>query len=197
MKPRYDEAPLLTKAAEIEERIDRLVKAKKCPECEGKGDDCKCKNCPECNGKLDKMGGCMKMGCGGGKMEKAEPGFKAEKITDVNPAFMAESGGQTKSGYFTTNGKTIQTEDAPKKKKAGEKSDMARLGDRMNPHSGTGVEREDSAGESKPLKKYAPSPPYVTPCRTCGARPEEGCQAFDPNIRGIPIDKCPKYLPQV
>ena len=28
MKPRYDEAPLLTKAAEIQERIDRLVKAK-------------------------------------------------------------------------------------------------------------------------------------------------------------------------
>ena len=57
-----------------------------------------------------------KMGCGG-KMEKAEPGYKAEKITDVNPAFMAESGGQTKSGYFTTNGKTIETEDAKKTKK--------------------------------------------------------------------------------
>jgi len=147
MKPRYDESPLLAKAVELEQRIDRLVKAKTCPECEGKGDDCKCKKCPECNGKVDKMGGCMKMGCDS-KMAKAQPGYEAEKITDVNPSFHAESGGQTKSGYFTTNGKTIQTEDGkPKKKKADKKSDLARLGDRMNPHSGTGVEREDSAGE--------------------------------------------------
>lgn len=132
MKPRYDESPLLTKAVELEQRIDRLVKAKTCP-------DCGCK--------IEKQGGCMKMGCGG-KMEKAQPGFEPEKITDVNPHFVAESGGQTKSGYFTTNGKTIQTEDGkPKKKKADKKTDLARLGDRMNPHSGTGVEREDSAGE--------------------------------------------------
>ena len=33
------------------------------------------------------------------------------------------------------------------KKKADKKTDLARLGDRMNPHSGSGVEREDSAGE--------------------------------------------------
>ena len=125
-------------------------------------------------------------------MEKAEPGFKPEKITDVNPAFMAESGGQTKSGYFTTNGKTIETEDAPKKKKTGEKSDMARLGDRMNPHSGTGVEREDSAGESKPLKKYAPTPPY-TVCRTCGATPNTGCRL--PQHGAMDLEDCPKYLP--
>jgi len=104
MKPRYDESPLLAKAVELEQRIDRLI--------------------------------------------KTQPGFEPEKITDVNPHFVAESGGQTKSGYFTTNGKTIQTEDAkPKKKKADKKTDLARLGDKMNPHSGTGVEREDSAGE--------------------------------------------------
>ena len=191
MKPRYDESPLLAKAIELEQRIDRLVKAKTCPECKGKGDDCKCnkmakakcdcgkepcecKSCPSCGSKMDKMGGCMKMSCTegnvakaekcpscgskmekgekcpscGGKMAKAQPGYQPEKITDVNPHFVAESGGQTKSGYFTTNGKTIQTEDGkPKKKKADKKADLARLGDRMNPHSGSGVEREDSAGE--------------------------------------------------
>ena len=87
------------------------------------------------------------MGCGG-KMAKAQPGYQPEKITDVNPHFVAESGGQTKSGYFTTNGKTIITEDGkPKKKKADKKTDLARLGDRMNPHSGRGAEREDFAGE--------------------------------------------------
>ena len=105
----------------------------------------KAEKCPSCGGKMEK-GGCMKMGCGG-KMEKAQPGFQAEKITDINPSFHAESGGQTKSGYFTTNGRTIQTEDAPKKKKPKEAIDTQRLGSRMNPHEGRGTEREDTAGE--------------------------------------------------
>ena len=172
MKPRYDESPLLVKAIELEQRLDRVIKAQP--------------DCPKCkDGKLNKQGSCMKMGCGGkmdkadmatkdkycmknfgkkysecsakekaqcdkvhGKVSKAQPGYEPEKITDVNPHFVAESGGQTKSGYFTTNGKTIQTEDGkPKKKKADKKTDLARLGDRMNPHSGSGVEREESAGE--------------------------------------------------
>jgi len=131
MKPRYDESPLLAKAIELEQRIDRLVKAK---------------DCPKCGAKIVKAGMCKADGCG--SVAKAQPGFEPEKITNVNPHFVAESGGQTKSGYFTTNGKTIQTEDGkPKKKKADKKTDLARLGDRMNPHSGSGVEREDSAGE--------------------------------------------------
>jgi len=171
MKPRYDESPLLRKAVELEQRLDRVIKAQPdCPKCKG--------------GKLNKMGQCMKMDCVGtmgkadmatkdkycmknfgkkysecsekqkaqcdkahGKMAKAEPGFKAEKITDINPAFYAESGGQTKSGYFTTNGRTIETEDAPKKKKPKEAIDTQRLGSRMNPHEGRGAEREDTAGE--------------------------------------------------
>lgn len=144
MKPRPSEAPLLSKAREIEHRLSQLEIIKgKCDCPEGK---CDCKDCPSCGSKMNKMGNCMKMSCGG-KMAKAEPGFKAEKITDVNPAFMAESGGQTKSGYFTTNGKTIESEDAkPKRAKDNKKVDMGKLGGRMNPHAGTGVEREDSAG---------------------------------------------------
>jgi hypothetical protein len=105
MKPRPSEPPLLTKAREIEHRLNQL--------------------------------------------EKAQPGFKAEKITDVNPAFMAESGGQTKSGYFTTNGKTIETEDVPKKKKGKDATNMEQLSTRMNPHAGGGVDREDRMGERK------------------------------------------------
>jgi len=131
MKPRAVGNGYLAKAIELEQRLDRLEKAEECPKCKG--------------GKLNKMGQCMKMDCDG-KMAKAEPGFKAEKITDVNPSFHAESGGQTKSGYFTTNGRTIETEDAPKKKKPKEATNMQRLGSRMNPHEGSGVEREDTAG---------------------------------------------------
>ena len=175
MKPRFSEAPLLTKAREIEQRLNQLelMKAKDCPHCK--------------DGKLDKAGMC-KAGCKPshkmakadmatkdkycmknfgkkysecsekekaqcdkvhGKMAKAQPGFKPEKITDVNPAFMAESGGQTKSGYFTTNGKTIETEDAPKKKKGKDATNMEQLSTRMNPHAGGGVDREDRMGERK------------------------------------------------
>ena len=103
------------------------------------------KDCPSCkDGKLDKAGMC-KAGCAEGhKMAKAQPGFPAEKITDINPHFVAESGGQTKSGYFTTNGRTIETEDAkPKRKKADSKMNMERLSSRQNPHSDTGVVREE------------------------------------------------------
>jgi len=225
MKPRFEEAIYLKKARELALRIDKLEKAKKnCPECEGKGDDCKCdEKCPSCGDKMDK-GGCMKMGCGGkmskadmatkdkycmknfgkkysecskkqkaqcdkahGKMKKAEPGYKAEKITDVNPAFMAESGGQTKSGYFTTNGKTIVTEDAKKKKKGIESANMEALSSAQNPHEGGGVEREIAAG-GKELKKFA-----GTICSLCGGTNTSGCNI--PELKGTNIKACPQFRP--
>ena len=187
MKPRFEEATYLKKARELALRIDELEKAKKnCPECEGKGDDCKCdEKCPSCGDKMDK-GGCMKMGCGG-KMEKAEPGYKAEKITDVNPHFVAESGGQTKSGYFTTNGKTIETEDAKKTKKGKESANMEALASAQNPHEGGGVEREIAAG-GKELKKFA-----GTICRICGGTNTSGCNL--PEMKGTNIKACPEFRP--
>lgn len=143
MKPRAVENGYLVKALELEQRLNQLEISK--AKCDCEEGECDCKDCPKCGSKMNKMG-CMKMGCGG-KMAKAEPGFQAEKISDVNPSFHAESGGQTKSGYFTTNGRTIESEDAkPKRAKDNKKVDMGKLGGRMNPHAGTGVEREDSAG---------------------------------------------------
>ena len=127
-----------------------------------------------------------KMGCGG-KMEKAEPGYKAEKITDVNPHFVAESGGQTKSGYFTTNGKTIETEDVPKKKKVSEKASMEALASAQNPHEGGGVEREVAVG-GKELKKFA-----GTICGICGGTNTSGCNL--PELKGTNIKACPEFRP--
>ena len=196
MKPRPVEDEYLAKAIELEQRLDDFEKAEKCPEC----------GC-----KMEKMGGCMKMGCGGKMdsrqtqlpdfdpaMKKAEPGFKAEKITDINPSFHAESGGQTKSGYFTTNGRTIETEDAPKKKKPKEATNMEQLGSRMNPHEGGGVEREDSAGEAKPLKKANPktamregAAPMI--CGLCGGTERTGCQL--PQHGGMDLLACPTFQP--
>jgi|TARA_X000001382_G_scaffold101987_1_gene76693 hypothetical protein len=143
MKPRFDEAPVLVKALELERRLNDLAIHKaKCDCPEGK---CDCEDCPKCGSKMNKMG-CMKMGCGG-KMAKAEPGFKAEKISDINPHMVTETGGQTRTAYYTTNGKTIESEDAKKKPKKKDATSLETLSSKLNPHSGTGVEREDTAGE--------------------------------------------------
>ncbi len=150
MKPRfeaisYEVKQMLEKAEQLNTRIEILSKAK----CDCKG-DCDCKDCPKCGSKMAKAG-CMKMGCGG-KMEKADPmgepkPLPKEKITDVNPHLVTESGGQTKTSYYTTNGNTIEYEDGkPKRDKHDKKVDLGKLGGRMNPHAGTGVEREDAEG---------------------------------------------------
>ena len=193
MKPRAVSNEYISKAIELKQRLDALEISK--AKCDCKEGECDCKDCPKCGSKMNKMGGCMKMGCGG-KMEKAEPGFKPEKITDVNPSFHAESGGQTKTGYFTTNGRTIETEDAPKKKKPKEATNMEQLGSRMNPHEGTGVEREDSAGDSKSLKKANPKAamreggaPAI--CEMCGGTERSGCGLHS----GMDIFACPDFSP--
>lgn len=148
MKPRfepisYEVKHMLEKAEQLNTRIETLEKADDCPKCKG--------------GKMNKMGNCMKMGCGG-KMEKADPladpkPLPKEKITDVNPHLVTESGGQTKTAYYTTNGNTIEYEDGkPKRDKHDKKVDLSKLGGRMNPHAGTGVEREDAEGGTE--RKY-------------------------------------------
>lgn len=193
MKPRAVSNEYISKAIELKQRLDALEISK--AKCDCKEGECDCKDCPKCGSKMNKMGGCMKMGCGG-KMEKAEPGFKAEKITDINPSFHAESGGQTKTGYFTTNGRTIETEDAPKKKKPKEATNMEQLASRMNPHEGTGVEREDSAGDSKSLKKANSKAamreggaPAI--CGTCGGTERSGCGLHS----GMDIFACSDFRP--
>lgn len=142
MRPRfeaisYEVKQMLEKADQLSTRIDDLAKAEDCPKCKG--------------GKLNKAGMCMKADCDG-RMAKAaiedpKP-LPKEKITDVNPHLVTESGGQTKTAYYTTNGNTIEYEDGkPKRDKHDKKVDLSKLGGRMNPHAGTGVEREDSQGE--------------------------------------------------
>jgi hypothetical protein len=81
-------------------------------------------------------------------LTKAEPGFKPEKITEINPHFVAESGGQTRNAHYTTNGKTIETEDVKPKKKTDKAFSTEKLSQRMNPHEGGGVEREESFDKS-------------------------------------------------
>ena len=66
----------------------------------------------------------------------------------------------------------------------------------MNPHEGGGAEREDSAGEGKPLKKGMKSQmresgmPMI--CGSCGATPETGCKGPFP---GVDIHACEAFKP--
>ena len=178
MKPRfekhsYEATKLLEKAAAIERRIEKAVEGKDCPDCKGgkldKAGMCKM----GCGGKMakadmaEKNKYCMKnfgkkySECSekqkaqcDGKMQKAQPGYTPEKGKDSVPHFVRETGGQTASQYFSTNQRPLETEDAPKpkNKKAKENVSMDGLGRKLNPHEGTGAEREDASGESKPLK---------------------------------------------
>tara|TARA_R110001599_G_scaffold326647_1_gene539300 strand:+ start:3712 stop:4191 length:480 start_codon:yes stop_codon:yes gene_type:complete len=156
MKPRfeavsYEVKQMLEKAEQLSTRIEILSKAK----CDCGKTPCECKGCPKCKGgKLNKAGQCMKADCNT-KMEKADPladpkPLPKEKITDINPHLVTESGGQTKTSYYTTNGNTIEYEDGkPKRDKHDKKVDLSKLGGRMNPHAGTGAEREDAEGGSE------------------------------------------------
>jgi len=184
MKPRPVESGYFAKAQELEQRLDNFEKAEKCPEC----------GC-----KMEKMGGCMKSDCNT-KMKKAaienpKP-IPKEKITDVNPHMVTESGGQTKTSYYTTNGHNIESEDVPVKKIPKENSKIEQLGSRLNPHEGTGAEREDSVGEKKNLKKGEKAMmrernvPML--CGLCGASQKTGCKGPMP---GTDLLACPAFKP--
>jgi len=153
MKPRfepisYEVKHMLEKAEQLNTRLNTIEKAK----CNCKG-DCNCKDCPKCGAKVAKGGNCKASSCmkmnKGDAMADPKP-LPKEKITDINPKILAESGGQTHNAYYTTNGQTIESEDAkPKREKADKKVDLGKLGGRMNPHAGTGVEREDTEGGNR------------------------------------------------
>ena len=75
---------------------------------------------------------------------------------------------------------------------------MEQLASRMNPHEGGGVEREDSAGEAKPLKKANPKTamregmaPVI--CGLCGGTERTGCQL--PQHGGMDLLACPSFQP--
>jgi len=196
MKPRPVENGYFAKAIEIEQRLDRLEKAK----CDCGKKPCECKDCPKCGSKMNKMGGCMKMDCRGGNVAKAaiedpKP-LPKEKITDVNPHMVTESGGQTKTSYYTTNGHNIESKNVPVKKIPKENFKIQQLGSRLNPHEGTGAEREDTAGEKKNLKKSSKAEmrerniPML--CGACGGSKDSGCKGPMP---GTDILACPAFKP--
>ena len=68
------------------------------------------------------------------------------------------------------------------------------LGSRLNPHEGTGVDREDSEGDSASVKKSrrlraAADSGMPVICK-CGATPETGCKGAFP---GMDMFACPAF----
>tara|TARA_R100000005_G_scaffold96197_1_gene81349 strand:- start:950 stop:1666 length:717 start_codon:yes stop_codon:yes gene_type:complete len=107
------------------------------------------KKCPECGEGMNKMG-CMKMGCKmyGGKMEKAEPNYKVSYNTSPQEnMFVVESGGQTRSAYYTTNQHLLDSQDVANKGASSFSVDFKTLASQMNPHEGGGADRLDVEGK--------------------------------------------------
>jgi len=190
MKPRPVESEVLTKARNMAARLDALEKAK----CDCGKEPCECQSCPKCGGKMAKMGGCMKAGCGG-PVQKAEDEQTKEKITEVNPHFLTETGGQTRTAYYSTRDRPIETEDhKPKRAKDSSKVSLESLGSRLNPHEGTGADREDAEGgpvKKAPEMRAAAESGAPVVCAKCGGTEDSGCGVHP----DLDIFACPQFRP--
>lgn len=150
----------------------KKAEEEECDKCKGKGDDCKCDDsCPNCG--ANKME-CNKMGgCGGGKMQKAEPGYATTFNSDPQGVmFMAESGGQTRNAYYSTNQYQYTGKDVANKGATSESFNMESLSGKMNPHEGGGADRQVVEGHlSKARDMLAKAR-----CVKCGADQHTGCR---------------------
>jgi hypothetical protein len=82
---------------------------------------------------MNKMGCMAKAGCG--TMAKAQPEYTESyntKPQDVT--FVAESGGQTRNAYYTTNNYTLDSDDVANKGATSTNVNLDALRSMMNPH---------------------------------------------------------------
>ena len=170
---------------------DETQKAEKCPHCDGDAprSECICgktekgsKKCPECGGAINKIGMC-KAGCM--KMQKsAEMGSQPNFITTFNSEpqnimFAAESGGQTRNAYYSTNQHLYTGTDVTNKGATSESVNIESLSPQMNPHDGDGVPRQVLDGNlTKAQEAVAKAKDAVAKavCRQCGGNQFTGCR---------------------
>ena len=123
MKPRYEEISteaeaLLKKASNLDVRLDILEKAKMCPCGSGKP-QAKC--CPD--------------------MKKASPDYiESFSTSPQDVTFVSETGGQTKSAGYSTNGHTLDVQDIANKGATSISYPLESLANRMNTH---GIKGQD------------------------------------------------------
>lgn len=140
-------------------------------------------DCPECGSKMNKMGGCSKMECGGKMMAKgADMGSQPNFITSFNSnpqnvMFAAESGGQTRNAYYSTNQHLYNGEDVTNKGSISESVNVEALSPKMNPHDS--VQRQVENGVlSKAEEALAKAKEDLAKavCRQCGGNQFSGCK---------------------
>ena len=110
----------------------KVEKGEKCPSCGLNKADC-----------MAKMGGCGSTKMKKGFDEGTQPGFSTS--FNSNPQgvmFMAESGGQTRNAYYTTNQYPYTGDDIANKGATSESFNMESLSGKLNPHEGGGADRQ-------------------------------------------------------
>ena len=152
--------------------MDGLQKGEKCPSCGANKMDC-----------TNKMGGCGSMKMKKGFEQGAQPGFSTS--FDSNPQgvmFVAESGGQTRNAYYTTNQYPYNGEDVANKGSTSESFNMESISGQMNPHDGNGVDRMVVEGHlSKARDMLAKAR-----CVKCGGDQYSGCRmGLGPRCPGL------------
>ena len=150
--------------------------------------------CPECGCEMEKAGSCMKMNCPSAKMQKsveagAQPGYTTS--FDSKPAgvqFMAESGGQTRNAYYTTNQYPYNGEDVANKGSTSESVNFENLGQQMNPHHDSVPRQVENGTLSKAEEALAKAKDDLAKalCEQCGGNQFTGCRfGFGPECPGL------------
>lgn len=163
-------------------------------ECDCGEEPCECEDCPECGSKKKMGGSCTKMGCGGGKMQKAaeagsQPGYSTS--FDSNPAgvmFMAESGGQTRNAHYTTNQYPYNGADVANKGSTSESVNFENLGQQMNPHHDSVPRQIENGTLSKAEEALSKAKEDLAKalCEQCGGNQFTGCRfGFGPECEGL------------
>lgn len=147
-------------AADGKGHKDEKKKAAKCPHCDGDAAKSKCicgkvekeEKCPSCG--MKKSACLNKMGCGMkkyGEMKKANPNFITTFSTEPQDVtFVAESGGQTRNAYYTSNQHLLDSEDVANKGATSYAYNLDTLSPTVNTHDRPFESHEiTSGGESK------------------------------------------------
>ena len=135
-----------------------------------------------------------KMNCPSAKMEKsveagAQPGFATS--FDSKPAgvmFMAESGGQTRNAYYTTNQYPYNGEDVANKGSTSESVNFENLGQQMNPHHDSVPRQVENGTLSKAEEALTKAKDDLAKalCEQCGGNQFTGCRfGFGPKCPGL------------
>ena len=78
----------------------------------------------------------------------SQPTYKVSYNTNLQDnMFVVESGGQTRSAYYTTNQHLLDSEDVANKGSTSTSVSLETLAGQMNPHEGGGVDRLDEGGK--------------------------------------------------